>query len=98
MILRVFTHWFDSLLHPDRSDPVTLTPETQAKIDKAFADKQAAQDADATDAAAATTLTQAQAAKDASAADALAKHQTATASAHDALAAVADDLGFPLPG
>lgn len=81
-----------------RGDPVTLTPDTQAKLDQAFADKQAAADADTADQSAADALAAAQAAKEATAADSLAKHQTATTSAHDALAAIAAELGFPLPG
>ena len=83
---------------------MTLTPGTQAKLEQAFADKgnagvkdQAVQAAAAAVSAAEAVLAEKQSAKQASDADALAAHQTATLSAHDALAAIGAELGFPLP-
>lgn len=95
-----FARWFRGFLRSlsRRSPTMTLTPDTQAKLDKAFADKSAAVDADKADAAAADALTLATAAKGETADAALSAHQAATASAHDALAAVAAELGFTLPG
>lgn len=76
---------------------MALSPETQAKIDKAFADKANAGFADNTLSTDTAALTAAQAKVTDSTTAALAAHQTASTSAHDALAALAVELGFPLP-
>ena len=76
---------------------MALTLETQAKIDRAFSDKDTAETADKTHIDAVDDLTLAIKAESDTASAALTAHQVATQSAHDALAAIAAELGFPLP-
>jgi hypothetical protein len=82
-----------------RGVPVAqLSPPSQAKLDQAFADKAAADQADAEHKAAADALTLASQAETQTADAARTAHATATQSAHDFIAAAAAELGFPLPG
>ncbi len=76
---------------------MALSPATQALLDAAFASRDAATTSDADDQSAAAALLLAQQSKaDADAAN-LAAHKKSADDAHEALAAIASELGFPLP-
>lgn len=77
--------------------PVTITPATQALIDKAFADESAAAEMDDAKNAAGDALNLAQGSYDEAAEASLDAHATATGSAMDALKALATELGIALP-
>ncbi len=75
---------------------VTLSADTQAKIDKALASKDTAASKDADHQAAADALAKAVAAEDQTKQLSLEAHQQSAADAHDALAALAAEFGVPL--
>jgi len=74
--------------------PAQLSQETQAKLMAALTDKDGADAADASYQALASELVTAQKAESDGKTASLAAHQRALDSAHDALAAVAQDLGM----
>ncbi len=78
-----------------RSLFMSLSPETQAKIDQALADKEVAAQADASHQMAQDAVKAATEQESTTSAQALAAHQVALDSAHAALAALANELGVP---
>lgn len=76
---------------------MTLSDQTQAAIDKAFASKAAADQAEQQHSTATDAETAAKAALDKATQAALDAHQTALSDAHAAVQALGAELGFPLP-